>query len=70
METIFLRVLQVGGRNCESRSREIQEPEFVSAYLEITARGTLTDGRSFQFQVREMGVEQQSVTRHIKIEFK
>lgn len=38
--------------------------------IEMTARGTLTDGRTFQFQIREMGVDQQSVVRHVKIEFK
>ena len=38
--------------------------------IEITAHGTLADGRTFQFQVREMGVDQQSVTRHIVIEFR
>ncbi len=38
--------------------------------IEITARGTLTDGRTFQFQVREMGVDQQSVLRHVRIEFR
>lgn len=38
--------------------------------IEISAHGALTDGRTFQFQIREMGVDQQSVTRHIRIEFR
>lgn len=38
--------------------------------IEMVARGLLEDGRSFQFQVREMGVEQESVLRHIRIEFR
>ena len=37
--------------------------------IEITASGTLTDGRSFFFQMREMGVQTVSVLRHVRIEF-
>ena len=38
--------------------------------IQMTAYGTLTNGHTFQFQVREMGVKQQSVLRHVKIEFR
>ncbi|MFY9610944.1 MAG: hypothetical protein WAU45_20325 [Blastocatellia bacterium] len=38
--------------------------------IEINARGTLSDGRTFILQVREMGVDQESTIRHIRIEFK
>lgn len=56
--------------------KETQHPGFErpqgagNGKVEITARGTLTDGRTFQFQVREMGIELESVVRHIKIEFR
>jgi hypothetical protein len=42
----------------------------LNGKIEITARGTLTDGRSFFFQMREMGVETVSVLRHVRIEFR
>lgn len=38
--------------------------------IQIVARGILMNGQSFQFQVREMGVEGVSVLRHITIEFR
>jgi hypothetical protein len=38
--------------------------------IEIVARGSLEDGTSFFLQVREMGVNQVSVLRHIAIEFR
>lgn len=38
--------------------------------IEIGAHGTLTDGRTFLFTSREMGIDQTSVQRHTKIEFK
>jgi len=38
--------------------------------IEINALGTLMDGRTFQFQIREMGVKQQSVVRHVRIELR
>ena len=38
--------------------------------IEIASSGTLADGRDFQFSVREMGVDQISTLRHIRIEFR
>jgi hypothetical protein len=38
--------------------------------IEIASSGTLSDGREFQFSVREMGVDQISRLRHIRIEFR
>jgi hypothetical protein len=38
--------------------------------IEIASSGTLDDGRDFQFSVREMGVDQISTLRHIRIEFR
>jgi hypothetical protein len=38
--------------------------------IEIAASGTLIDGRDFQFSVREMGVNQSSTLRHIRIEYR
>jgi hypothetical protein len=38
--------------------------------IEIAASGALDDGRDFQFSVREMGVDQISTLRHIRIEFR
>ena len=38
--------------------------------IEIASSGTLNDGREFQFSVREMGVDQISMLRHIRIEFR
>jgi len=41
-----------------------------SGKIEINANGTLEDGRTFMFQVREKGVNQESTIRHIRIEFR
>lgn len=38
--------------------------------IEFVARGTLEDGRSFQYETREMGVDQTSVLRHVRIAFR
>ena len=38
--------------------------------IELVARGSLLDGTSFSVQVREMGVDQVSVLRHVAIEFR
>jgi hypothetical protein len=38
--------------------------------IEIASSGTLNDGREFQFSVREMGIDQVSVLRHVRIEFR
>jgi hypothetical protein len=38
--------------------------------IEIASSGTLDDGRDFQFSVREMGVDQTSTLRHVRIEFR
>jgi hypothetical protein len=38
--------------------------------IEIVARGSLEDGTSFSLEVREMGVDQVSVLRHISIVFR
>jgi hypothetical protein len=38
--------------------------------IEIASSGTLDDGHDFQFSVREMGVDQISTLRHIRIEFR
>jgi hypothetical protein len=38
--------------------------------IEIASAGTLDDGRSFQFSVREMGIDQISTLRHVRIEFR
>jgi hypothetical protein len=38
--------------------------------IEIASFGTLNDGREFHFSVREMGVDQISTLRHIRIEFR
>jgi len=38
--------------------------------IEFVARGSLEDGRSFSVQMREMGVNQESVLRHIAIELR
>jgi hypothetical protein len=43
---------------------------FGNGKIEIVALGTLGDGRSFIFTSREMGVDQVSIQRHTKIEFK
>lgn len=37
--------------------------------IESVATGTLSDGRGFQFSVREMGVDQVSTLRHVRIHF-
>jgi hypothetical protein len=38
--------------------------------IEIASSGALDDGRDFQFSVREMGVDQISTLRHVRIEFR
>jgi hypothetical protein len=38
--------------------------------IQIVAHGSLMNGQSFQFQVRELGVDGVSVLRHITIEFR
>ena len=38
--------------------------------IEMVARGSLESGGSFSMQIREMGVDQVSVLRHIAIEFR
>jgi hypothetical protein len=38
--------------------------------IEIASSGTLNDGREFQFSAREMGVDQISTLRHVRIEFR
>lgn len=38
--------------------------------IEIASSGTLNDGREFQFSVREMGVDQVSTLRHVRIAFR
>jgi hypothetical protein len=38
--------------------------------IEVVSSGTLNDGREFQFSVREMGVDQISTLRHVRIEFR
>lgn len=38
--------------------------------IEIASSGTLNDGRDFQFSVREMGLDQVSTLRHVRIEFR
>jgi hypothetical protein len=38
--------------------------------IQIASSGTLNDGREFQFSVREMGVDQISTLRHVRIEFR
>jgi len=38
--------------------------------IEIASSGMLDDGRDFQFSVREMGVDQTSTLRHVRIEFR
>jgi len=38
--------------------------------IEIASSGALNDGRDFQFSVREMGVDQVSTLRHVRIEFR
>jgi hypothetical protein len=72
-ELLALPSLQIGFANFfkETQHPGNERPQGVgNGKIEITARGTLTDGRTFQFQVREMGVKQQSLVRHIKIEFR
>jgi hypothetical protein len=41
---------------------------FGSGKIQLNATGTLLGGGSFEFRMREMGVDGQSVLRHIKIE--
>jgi len=41
---------------------------FGNGKIEIVARGTLQGGGTFFFQVREMGIDQVSVLRHITVE--
>jgi hypothetical protein len=43
---------------------------FGNGKIEIGAHGTLSDGRNFSFTSREMGVNQVSLQRHTKIDFK
>jgi hypothetical protein len=72
-ELLSLPSLQIGSASFfkETQHPGNERPQGVdNGKIEITAHGTLTDGRTFQFQVREMGVEQQSVVRHVKIEFR
>jgi hypothetical protein len=38
--------------------------------IELTARGSLSNGTSFAVELREMGVDQVSTLRHIRIEFR
>jgi hypothetical protein len=38
--------------------------------IEIASSGTLSDGREFHFSAREMGVDQVSTLRHVRIEFR
>ena len=38
--------------------------------IEIVGRGTLQNGTPFSLEVREMGINQESVLRHISIEFR
>jgi hypothetical protein len=38
--------------------------------IEIAASGTLNDGREFHFSAREIGVDQVSTLRHVRIEFR
>jgi hypothetical protein len=42
---------------------------FGNGKIESVASGTLSDGRGFQFSVREVGVDQISTLRHIRIQF-
>ena len=72
-ELLSLPSLRIGSASFfkETQHPGNERPQGIdNGKIEITARGTLTDGSTFQFQVREMGVEQQSVTRHIRIEFR
>jgi hypothetical protein len=41
---------------------------FGTGKIELNATGTLIGGGSFEFRMREMGIDGQSVLRHIKIE--
>jgi hypothetical protein len=72
-ELLSLPSLRIGFASFfkETQHPGAERPQGIgNGKIEITAHGTLTDGRTFQFQVREMGVDQQSVLRHIKIEFR
>lgn len=72
-ELLSLPSLRIGSASFfkETQHPGNERPQGIdNGKIEITAHGTLTDGRIFQFQIREMGVEQQSVTRHVKIEFR
>jgi len=71
-ELSSLPSLQIGSA---SFFKETQHPGTLrpqgagNGKIEINAAGTLEDGRTFQFQMREMGVDQESTFRHIKIDF-
>lgn len=72
-ELLTLPSLQMGFANFfkETQHPGDERPQGSgNGKIEISAHGTLTDGRIFQFQVREMGVDQQSVLRHVKIDFR
>jgi hypothetical protein len=72
-ELLSLPSLQIGSASFfkETQHPGAERPQGPgNGKIEITAYGTLTDGRTFQFQVREMGVEGVSVLRHITIEFR
>ena len=72
-ELLSLPSLQIGSASFfkETQHPGPERPQGPgNGEIEMTAYGTLTDGRTFQFQVREMGIEQVSILRHIKIEFR
>ncbi|MGI8733709.1 MAG: hypothetical protein ACR2LM_10470 [Pyrinomonadaceae bacterium] len=72
-ELLSLPSLQIGSASFfkETQHPGNERPQGAgNGKIEITAHGTLTDGRTFQFQIREMGVNQQSVVRHVRIEFR
>jgi hypothetical protein len=72
-ELLSLPSLQIGSASFfkETQHPGNERPQGLgNGKIEMTAHGTLTDGRTFQFQIREMGVEGESVVRNVKIEFR
>ncbi len=72
-ELLSLPSLQIGSASFykETQHPGHERPQGAgNGKIEINALGTLMDGRTFQFQIREMGVKQQSVVRHVRIEFR
>ena len=64
--------LQIGSANffqLTQQPGELRPQGLGNGKIEFVAFGQLHDGRSFQYQVREMGIDQTSVLRHVKIAF-